>query len=112
MNINIENYLIPIIVVGCMCIGYVMKRWLPTDNKYIPTVLLILGAISGVIVFGLSYEGVVKGMVSGLAAVGMHQAVYQYLKIDTLGEMTQDEGEYWIENDEELQAELKEYEDE
>ena len=58
-----------------------MKKWLPTDDKWIPTVLLVLGAISGLILFGLNYEGVVKGMVSGLAAVGLHQAFKQQLKL-------------------------------
>ena len=83
MNINLENYLIPIIVIGCMCVGFVMKKWLPTDDKWIPTVLWFIGAISGLILFGVDYEGVVKGMVSGLAAVGFHQLFKQHLKIET-----------------------------
>ena len=33
-------------------------------------------------------------------------------EVNLTHEMTQDEGEYWIATDEELQAELKEYEDE
>lgn len=80
MNINFEDYLIPIITVGCMCVGFVMKKWLPTDDKWIPTVLLILGAVSGAILFGLDYEGIVKGMLSGLASVGLHQVFYQFAK--------------------------------
>lgn len=80
MNIDLETYLIPIITIGCMCVGFVMKKWLPTDDKWIPTVLLILGAISGAILFGLDYEGVVKGMLSGLASVGLHQVFYQFEK--------------------------------
>lgn len=80
MDINLENYLIPIITVGCMCVGYVMKKWLPTDDKWIPTALLIIGAISGAILFGLDYEGIVKGMLSGLASVGLHQVFYQLEK--------------------------------
>lgn len=80
MNINFENYLIPVIVVGCMCIGFVLKQWMPTDNKWIPTILLFIGAISGAILFGLDYEGIVKGMLSGLASVGLHQAFYQFAK--------------------------------
>lgn len=80
MNIDLENYLIPIIVVGCMCIGVVLKKWMPTDNKWIPTILLILGAVSGAILFGLDYEGIVKGMLSGLASVGLHQVFYQFEK--------------------------------
>lgn len=80
MNIDLENYLIPIIVVGGMCVGYVLKKWMPTDDKWIPTILLFLGAISGAILFGLDYEGVVKGMLSGLASVGLHQVFYQLEK--------------------------------
>lgn len=80
MNIDFETYLIPIITVGCMCVGFVMKKWIPTDDKWIPTVLSILGAISGAILFGLEYEGVVKGMLSGLASVGLHQVFHQFVK--------------------------------
>ena len=80
MNINIENYLIPIIVIGCMCVGFVMKKWLPTDDKWIPTVLAAVGAISGAILFGLDYNGIVKGMLSGLASIGLHQVFYQFEK--------------------------------
>ena len=80
MNIDFENYLIPIITVGCLCVGFVMKKWLPTDDKWIPTVLLILGAVSGAILFGFDYEGIVKGMLSGLASVGLHQVFYQFVK--------------------------------
>ncbi len=63
-----------------MCVGFVMKKWLPTDDKWIPTVLAILGAISGAILFGFDYEGIVKGMLSGLASVGLHQVFYQFVK--------------------------------
>ena len=80
MNIDFENYLIPIITVGCMCVGFVMKKWLPTDDKWIPTVLLILGAVSGAILFGFQYDGIVKGMLSGLASVGLHQVFCQFAK--------------------------------
>lgn len=82
MNIDFETYLIPIITVGCMCVGFVMKKWLPTDDKWIPTALLILGAISGAILFGFQYEGIVKGMLSGLASVGLHQVFKQHMKLD------------------------------
>lgn len=80
MNVNLENYLIPVIMVGCLCIGFVLKQWIPTDDKWIPTILLILGAISGAILFGFEYEGIVKGMLSGLASVGLHQVFYQFVK--------------------------------
>lgn len=82
MNLSvIDAMLIPVITAACLCIGYVMKKWLPTDDKWIPTVLLIIGAVSGFIMFGADFEGIVKGMVSGLAAVGLHQAFKQHLKL-------------------------------
>ena len=80
MTIDFENYLIPVIMIGCLCVGFVMKKWLPADDKWIPTALLILGAVSGVILFGFDYEGIVKGMLSGLASVGLHQVFYQFIK--------------------------------
>lgn len=83
MNIDfIDGMIMPIITAACLCIGFVMKKWMPTDDKWIPTVLLVIGAISGLILFGVDYEGIVKGMVSGLAAVGLHQVFKQHLKID------------------------------
>lgn len=83
MNMDfIDGMIMPIITAACLCIGFVMKKWMPTDDKWIPTVLLIIGAISGLILFGVDYEGIVKGMVSGLAAVGLHQVFKQHLKID------------------------------
>ena len=84
MNIDfIDGMIMPIITAACLCIGFVMKKWMPTDDKWIPTVLLVIGAISGLILFGVDYEGIVKGMVSGLAAVGLHQVFKQHLKIVT-----------------------------
>ena len=83
MNIDfIDGMIMPIITAACLCIGYVMKKWLPTDDKWIPTVLAIFGALSGLLLFGVDYEGIVKGMVSGLAAVGLHQVFKQHMKLD------------------------------
>ena len=108
MNINFENYLIPIITVGCLCVGFVLKKWIPTDDKWIPTILLVLGAISGAILFGFEYEGIVKGMLSGLASVGLHQAFHQFIKVNTYGEMTDEDALLAIEESEYLQNELEE----
>ena len=77
----VDEFTIPIIVAACLAIGTVMKYWLPTDNKWIPTVLLIVGAVSGAILFGADYEGIVKGMISGLAAVGLNQVFKQHMKL-------------------------------
>lgn len=100
----IDGFVIPVIVAASLAIGTVMKYWLPTDNKWIPTVLLVLGAISGALLFGLDYEGIVKGMISGLAAVGLNQVFKQHLKLpmdtnelDAMGKGTDDTAEEYVE---------------
>lgn len=105
MNIDLENYLIPIIVVGGICVGFVLKKWLPTDDKWIPTILAIVGAISGAILFGLDYEGIVKGMLSGLASVGVHQVFYQ-LEKNKLIPMDIEGLKYLDADDEEIEGEI------
>lgn len=105
MNIDyIDELIMPVITAGCLCIGFVMKKWLPTDDKWIPTVLLILGALSGLILFGADYEGIVKGMVSGLAAVGLHQCFKQHLKMETQDEFNEDSFEEMIGDETEEEA--------
>ncbi len=100
MNMEyIDELIMPVITAACLCIGYVMKKWLPADDKWIPTVLLILGAISGIVLFGLDYEGIVKGMVSGLAAVGLHQAFKQHLKLPPLQDTYNEDGIEMLEGD-------------
>ena len=95
MNIDfIDSMIMPIITAACLCIGFVMKKWMPTDDKWIPTVLLVVGAISGLILFGVDYEGIVKGMVSGLAAVGLHQVFKQHMKLEVPEHVIEPEGSY------------------
>jgi hypothetical protein len=103
MNIDfIDELIIPIITAGCLCIGFVLKKWMPADDKWIPTILGILGAVSGIVLFGLNYEGVVKGMISGLAAIGLHQAFYQHIKSRYTDEMTDEEAFAAMEEDEDI----------
>lgn len=94
MDINfIMDFFVPCIVALSLCVGFVMRNFLPTDNKWIPLALLIIGAISGVIVSGFSYSGIVSGAVSGLAAVGLNQAFKQALGLNVRPdiEMTDEE---------------------
>ena len=97
MHIEFDEYLIPIIAVGCLCIGFVLKKWMPADDKWIPTILLVLGGIAGAILFGFNLENIIKGMFSGLASVGLHQAFHQFIKVDTYGEMTEEEAKFAME---------------
>lgn len=106
----INNYFIPAVVVMSLCIGYILRNWMPTDNKWIPTILFFVGAISGVVVSGLNFTAIVSGAVSGLAAVGLNQAFKQALGLNVRPdiEMTEDEV---IDNELDEEDEEEEYAD-
>lgn len=106
----INNYFIPAVVVLSLCIGYILRNWLPTDNKWIPTILFFVGAISGVVVSGFNFTAIVSGAVSGLAAVGLNQAFKQALGLNVRPniEMTEDEV---IDNELDKEDEEEEYVD-
>ena len=71
----ITEMYVPIIVVACLIVGYIVKKWIvDVDNKYIPTIVCILGAILGCIVNQtISVDVIVAGAASGLASTGLHQ---------------------------------------
>jgi hypothetical protein len=73
----------PVVLAACLVIGFVLKRWCPTDNKWIPTILVVVGAVLGCVANGgITLDGVVAGAVTGLASTGLHQAFKQLLKLD------------------------------
>lgn len=74
------KYIDVAIVAFCLAIGFVIKKWLKdVDNKYIPTVVFILGAVAGVQGYGLNLNGLTVGMISGLASTGLHQVFKQFI---------------------------------
>ncbi|NBI63181.1 hypothetical protein D3Z38_09010 [Clostridiales bacterium] len=74
---------IPVVLAACLVLGFILKRWCPTDNKWIPTILVVVGAVLGCVANGgISLDSVVAGMVTGLASTGLHQAFKQLLKLD------------------------------
>lgn len=86
---NVQEFVVPIIVLACLVIGYVIKHTPYLDkiaNSYIPLIVTVLGAILGVVTSGLSIEAVIYGAVSGLASTGLHQAFTRVLGLDKKGE--------------------------
>lgn len=72
---------VPIIVVACLVVGYIVKMWIKdVDNKYIPTIVAILGALLGGITLGWTLQSIVVGAVSGLASTGLHQLFKQLIE--------------------------------
>lgn len=86
MDLTLEmlsNYCEPMIFMICLCVGYIVKKWIKdVDNKYIPTLCAVVGLTIAVIMnFGnFSVMVIVKGLVSGLSAVGFHQVFKQMIE--------------------------------
>lgn len=81
----ISELYVPIVIAGCLVLGYIMKYFLPTNNKFIPIVLAVAGAIIAC-VYGhtCNIETIIAGAVSGLASTGFHQAFKQLITNDAL----------------------------
>ena len=81
----ITAYFIPVVLLAGLIVGYIMKNFLPTDNKWIPLVLALLGAVLGCVANkSVDLDSIVAGAMSGLAAVGLHQAFKQFIDDGTI----------------------------
>lgn len=68
------------VVIGCCVVGWLMKKFLPTDNKIIPLTLTIIGAIVFVLIEGFSVVNIIIGAFTGAASTGLHQIFAQYVE--------------------------------
>lgn len=78
---ELTKYFVLVVIVACLVVGYIIKtsfNFVP--NKYIPTILAVLGAILNPFVSGLSVESVVYGALMGLASTGLHQVFKQFIE--------------------------------
>lgn len=78
----LSNYTVMVIVGICLIFGYVAKKWIKDlDNKYIPTMVALLGIVLNVWIAGnISPEIILAGAFSGLASTGLHQAFKQLVE--------------------------------
>lgn len=77
------DYIVAGVLGICMCVGFVIKNSLSfIPNKYIPLIMLILGAgINVAVNWGSVTVGtVLGGMISGLASTGMYEALRNLIK--------------------------------
>lgn len=82
MNLEfITEMYVPIVMAACLVVGYVLKKWCPGDNKWIPTILVGLGAVLGCVASGgIALTYIVAGAVTGLASTGLHQVFKQLIE--------------------------------
>ena len=81
----LSNFIVPIVVGTCLCVGYILKHVVKTDvvNKYIPVIVAVLGVgLNAWINMSFTPEILLGGMFSGLASTGLHQVFKQLIKKD------------------------------
>lgn len=78
----LSSYTIPVIVGICLIAGYIAKKWVKDlDNKYIPTLVALLGAALNIWMAGtISPDIILAGAFSGLASTGLHQVFKQLIE--------------------------------
>ena len=75
-DLNILNqYLVPVVIGICLCVGYVIKSSLDfIPNKYIPLIMAVLGLVVNILMHkGIDGNIALAGMISGLSSTGLHQ---------------------------------------
>lgn len=84
MDLNfLNNFVVPVIVGICLCIGYILKNLVPSDkvNKYIPAIMGILGVVLNCWITGkITPEVLLGGLFSGLASTGLYEAFRNLIK--------------------------------
>ena len=78
----LQDLYVPIVMVICLCVGYILKHWVKdVDDRIIPTVLAVVGAVCACInAWDISLELIAAGAVTGLASTGLHQIFKQMVE--------------------------------
>lgn len=79
----LNEFMIPVVIGICLCVGYVIKKWIKDiDNKYIPTIVAVLGVILAAWIseWNITPEIILSGLASGLSSTGLHQLFTQYIE--------------------------------
>jgi hypothetical protein len=77
----LTEHFVLVVLVACLIVGYLIKTSFNfIQNKYIPTILALLGATLNSIIGGVSIETIVYGALMGLASTGLHQAFKQFIE--------------------------------
>ena len=83
---SLTEYFVLVVMVACLVVGYIIKhasifKWIPNDD--IPLILAVLGAVTNVVISGISVESIVYGALMGLASTGLHQGFKIFIEGNT-----------------------------
>ena len=84
---QLTQYFVLVVMVACLVVGYIIKTSFDMiPNKYIPTILAVVGAVLNAIVSGVSVNSIVYGSLMGLASTGLHQAFTRFVEGEKEGD--------------------------
>lgn len=78
----LSEFMLPVVLGICLAVGYVVKKWVKdVDNKFIPTIVAVLGVFLSIWISGwqITPEVILSGLISGLGSTGLHQAFTQFI---------------------------------
>lgn len=85
---QLTNYFVLVVMVACLVVGYILKTTFDgVPNKYIPTILAVVGAVLNAIVSDVSVNSIVYGALMGLASTGLHQAFTRFIEGEEKGDI-------------------------
>lgn len=79
----LNEFMMPVVLGICLVIGWIVKKWIADiDNKYIPTIVTVLGAVLAVWFnsWVVTPEIILSGLITGAASTGMHQLFTQFIE--------------------------------
>ena len=79
----LNEFMMPVVLGICLVIGWIVKKWVADiDNKYIPTIVTILGAILAVWFncWIVTPEIILSGLITGASSTGLHQLFTQFIE--------------------------------
>ena len=78
----LSQYVVLIVMAICLAIGYIIKHFLPMENKWIPLIMGILGILLNTWVNSWAFtpDILLGGLASGLAATGAFELVRNVTK--------------------------------
>ena len=98
----IQEYISPITLAVCLCIGYIIKNIIPGDkvNRFLPLIVAIVGvAMCTWAECAFTPLVVCSGLISGLASTGLYEAFSQLLlnyrvsRLNTVGNADLSDGD-------------------
>ena len=85
----LSEYMMPVVLGICLVVGWIIKKWIDdVDNKYIPTIVTLLGVFLASWFNGwvITPEIILSGLITGASSTGLHQVFKQYIeKNDNVG---------------------------